>query len=228
MQVNRQVTGNNYKLPYFKNTDNIDIKPSIQKMQQPHNTYKNKQQVAFSGWGQLFTFHDAIMCLLDGVVIYTACRLEAKHSHESKDALDKKHVRGAFFDHGATFSEFNAEKYYGSIHNAISESDKIASSPTKKAFLKILELSTEGIISKDISDNTEKELKPHLQNAGTEGILEACGNIKSYIVCIAKSLAQNDPGFYRESIKTIKRMTNIIEKVEKKMSKVISQQKLTL
>lgn len=220
MQINRQTIKSNYNSPYLNNAENAILKSHSQTMQYSSKLIKNKPQVSFTGIGQLFTFHDAIMCLLDGIVIYTACRLEAKHSHESKDALDKKHVRGAFFDHGASIAEFNPEKFYGSIHNAISEADKINVSSTKKTFEKILELSTEGIISKDIADKTALAKDKFIQNNGTEGVLEACNNIKSYIVNVAKSLAQNEPGFYRESIKSIKRMTTMIEKVEKKISKI--------
>lgn len=235
MKIKQRTILNNYNSPYLNNAENVILKSHTQTIQYSSGIIKNKPQVSFTGIGQLFTFHDAIMCLLDGIVIYTACRLEAKHSHESKDALDKKHVRGAFFDHGASISEYNPEKFYGSIHNAISEVKSISLkssdagilngkskilSTTKKTFEKILELSTEGIISKDIADKTAHAKDKFIQNSGTEGILEACSNIKTHIVDIAKSLAQNDPGFYRESIKSIKRMTTMIEKVEKKISKI--------
>lgn len=216
------------------------------------NQNRNKRQVSFTGLSQLLTMNDTIMCLVDVLVIYTACRFEAKHHDDKKELLDKKNVRGAFFDHGASVSENNAQKFYGSIHNALSEIDKLqpktessgflnrlfskkngqvsysqAIETARKGFEKVLALSTEGILGKDISDNVSANHNAkYLNKSGTEGILEACQNSRSYITTVAKSVAQNETGFYRETLKNLRPITAVLDKVKGEIKQICPSGKL--
>lgn len=254
MNINNGLIKSDYNPAYttYKRNNNLNIKSGEDNSSNIRNSNKNKPQVSFTGLPQLFSMHDAVMCLIDVLVIYTACRFEAKHHDEKKEFLDKKNVRGAFFDHGASVPKYNAEKFYGSIHNALSEIDKLqpktestgilnrlfskkngqnsysqAIENARKGFEKVLALSTEGILGKDISDKVSANPKAkYLSKSGAEGILEACHNARSYITTVAKSVAQNETGFYRETLKNLRPITAVLDKVKGEIKQICPSVKL--
>ena len=89
----------------------------------------------------------------------------------------------------------------------------------RSGFVKILELSTEGILSKELSEKTQKSNIKYLNKEGGDGVLEACGNIKAYIITVAKSLAKTNVDFYQKTLENLQPINKNLDEIIKIITK---------